>query len=257
MHTIKEVDMLTAKIDLLLKRLREWAQEKEAMIGTIQAMDSHMMCEVYGNVGHSGNDCPKTCEEVAFINNGFRQPGNNEWNNQSRPQGNSNYNSNYNSNQPFFKELVLGQASGNDCPKTCEEVAFINNGFRQPGNNGWNNQSRPQGNSNYNSNYNWNQPFLKELLLGQTKINENITKKLMHNDKMLKNINSQIKGLTSVVKNQLSFNKMVEIQLAQIATAIPIASNGKIPAQPKNSHENVKVVTTRGGKTTRDPPNPN
>jgi hypothetical protein len=199
MHTIKEVDMLTAKIDLLLKRLREWAQEKEAMIGTIQAMDSHMMCEVYGNVGHSGNDCPKTCEEVAFINNGFRQPGNNEWNNQSRPQGNSNYNSNYNSNQPFFKELVLGQ----------------------------------------------------------TKINENITKKLMHNDKMLKNINSQIEGLTSVVKNQLSFNKMVEIQLAQIATAIPIASNGKIPAQPKNSHENVKVVTTRGGKTTRDPPNPN
>ena len=55
----------------------------------------------------------------------------------------------------------------------------------------------------------------------------------------------------------MSFNKMIETQLAQIAAAIPIDSNGKIPAQPKNSHENVKVVITRGGKTTHDPPNPN
>jgi hypothetical protein len=37
-----------------------------------------------------------------------------------------------------------------------------------------------------------NQPSFKELVLGQVKINENITKKLMSNDKMLKNINSQI-----------------------------------------------------------------
>ena len=50
---------------------------------------------------------------------------------------------------------------------------------------------------------------------------------------------------------------MVETQLAQIATAIPIDSNGKIPAQLENSHENVKAVTTRGGKTTCDPPIPN
>ena len=76
--------------------------------------------------------------------------------------------------------------SGNDCPETREEAAFINNGFRQPGNNGWNNQSRPQGNSNYNSNYNSNQPSFKDFVLGQVKINENITKKLMLNDKILK-----------------------------------------------------------------------
>jgi len=95
------------------------------------------------------------------------------------------------------------------------------------------------------------------LVLGQAKINENITKKLMSNDKMLENINSQIEGLTFAVKNQLGFNKMVETQLDQIAVAIPIDNNSKIPAQPENSRENVKVVTTRGGKTTRDPPNPN
>ena len=73
----------------------------------------------------------------------------------------------------------------------------------------------PQGNSNYNSNYNLNQPSFEDLVLGQAKINENITKKLMSNDKMLENINSQIEGLTSILKNQMSFNKMVETQLAQ------------------------------------------
>jgi hypothetical protein len=74
--------MLATKIDLLMKRLEERAQDKEAMKGTIQALDSHMTCEVYGNVGHSRNDCPETREEAAFINNEFRQPqGNNGWNN--------------------------------------------------------------------------------------------------------------------------------------------------------------------------------
>ena len=175
--------MLSAKIDLLMKRLEEWAQEKDAMMDTVQAMDSHMTCEVCINVGHSGNDCPKTCEEAAFINNGFRQLGNNGLNNQSHPQGNSNFNSNYNSNQPSLKDLVFGHA----------------------------------------------------------KINESLTKKLTTNDKVLENINSQIESLSSAIKYHLSFNKMIETQLAQIAAAIPIDSLGKIPAQPENSRENVKV----------------
>ena len=64
--------MVAAKIDLLMKRLEEQAQDKEAMKGTVQALDSHMTYEVCGNVGHSGNDYPKTHEEAAFINNGFR-----------------------------------------------------------------------------------------------------------------------------------------------------------------------------------------
>jgi len=61
----------------------------------------------------------------------------------------------------------------------------------------------------------------------------------------------------SAVKNQLSFNKMVESQLAKIAAAIPISNDGKIPAQPKNSCEKVNAMVTRGGNSTRDPPNPN
>ena len=65
-----------------------------------------MTCEVYGEVRHSGNDFLETHEEASYINNGFQQGNNNEWNNQSRPQGgNSNFNSNYNSNQPYLKGL--------------------------------------------------------------------------------------------------------------------------------------------------------
>ena len=82
--------------------------------------------------------------------------------------------------------------SGNNCPKTHDEAAYIYNGFQQGNNNGWNNQSRTQEvNSNFNSNYNSNQPFLKDLVFGQAKINENITKKLMFNDKMIENINEK------------------------------------------------------------------
>ena len=35
MHTAKEMDMLAAKIDLLMKRLEEQAQEKDTMVGTV------------------------------------------------------------------------------------------------------------------------------------------------------------------------------------------------------------------------------
>jgi len=56
MHTVKETDMHDAKIDLLLSRLDECATDKEAMKGTIKAMDSQMTCEVSGEVGHLGNN---------------------------------------------------------------------------------------------------------------------------------------------------------------------------------------------------------
>jgi hypothetical protein len=80
------------------------------------------------------------------------------------------------------------------------------------------------------------------LVLGQVKINENITKKLMHNDNMLENINSQIESLSSAMKNQLSFNKMIEIQISQIATTIPVDHSGKAPGLPEISFENVNAV---------------
>jgi hypothetical protein len=50
---------------------------------------------------------------------------------------------------------------------------------------------------------------------------------------------------------------MIGTQLAQIAAAIPVSNEGKISGQPENSLEKVNAVTTRDGKSTRDPPNPN
>lgn len=46
---------------------------------------------------------------------------------------------------------------------------------------------------------------------------------------------------------------MKETQLAQLVAAIPVSETGKIPGQL----ENVNSVTTRGGKSTHDPPHPN
>ena len=200
MHTVKETDMLAAKIDLLLKKFDERAAVDAS--GTVNSMDSRMTCEVCGNVGHSGNDCPETREDAAYINNGYRQQG---------------------------------------------------------GNNGWNNQSRPpfQGNSNHNSNFNSNQPLLKDLVLGQAKINENLTKKMINNDKIIENMNTKIESLSSSVKNQLSFNKMIETQLTQIAAALPNKTKERKIENIIITPENVKAVTTRGGKSTHDPPNPN
>jgi hypothetical protein len=65
MHSVKETYMLVAKIDLLMKRLDDHAAKKEAMKSTVLAMDSHMTCEVQGEVGHLRNDCPETCKEAS------------------------------------------------------------------------------------------------------------------------------------------------------------------------------------------------
>jgi hypothetical protein len=50
---------------------------------------------------------------------------------------------------------------------------------------------------------------------------------------MLENINFKIEGLTFSVQNQLSFHKMIEKQIAQLAAALPISDSEKIPRNPK------------------------
>ena len=65
---------------------------------------------------------------------------------------------------------------------------------------------------------------------------------------MIENINSKLENLSSSVKNQLSFNKMIETQVAQIAIALPIFVSVKILGQPKTSLESIKMVSTRFGK---------
>ena len=99
-------------------------------------------------------------------------------------------------------------------------------------------------NLNFNLNFNSNQPSLRDLVFGQAKINESLNKKLAANDKILESIHAKVETLSSAHKNQLSFNKMIETLLAQIATVVPFS-------------EKINAVTTRGGKSTCDPPHPN
>jgi hypothetical protein len=68
MHQLKEVDMLSAKIDLLMKRLNERAGEKNEVI---HIHNSRMTCEECGETEHSSNNCPELQEDVNYINNNY------------------------------------------------------------------------------------------------------------------------------------------------------------------------------------------
>ena len=63
--------MLSAKMDLLMKRLDDRANEKKEVM---HIHDSHMTCEEYGDTGHSGSNCPETHEDVNFVNNNYFRP---------------------------------------------------------------------------------------------------------------------------------------------------------------------------------------
>jgi hypothetical protein len=43
---------------------------------------------------------------------------------------------------------------------------------------------------------------------------------MMANDKILENLSEKMDSFNSAVKNQLSFNKMLETQLAQLAAGV-------------------------------------
>jgi hypothetical protein len=62
---------------------------------------------------------------------------------------------------------------------------------------------------------------------------DNMSKKLAFNDKMLETINNRMDSFSNAIKNQHSFNKMIESQIQQLATDVPPANQGKIPGQPK------------------------
>ena len=66
----------------------------------------------------------------------------------------------------------------------------------------------------------------------QGKLMDNLSKKLASNDKMLEYINNRMDSFSIAIKNQISFNKMIESQLNQIAVAVPVTNPG-IPSQPE------------------------
>ena len=92
MHTIHDVDILSAKMDLLMKKIDKGSnlekdQEANQHNATAHAIEANPWCEVCGGDDHSGNNCPKTREDMNFIiinnnnnNNGYRSQQQNGWN---------------------------------------------------------------------------------------------------------------------------------------------------------------------------------
>jgi len=147
-HHLMEADMVTAKLDLIMKKLD--IEKKEAM----HINDSDMACEECGDYGHSAISCPTLQEDVNFINH----------NTYYHPQQNQ----------------------------------------------GWNQQPR-QGNyqgNNQGNNFNNNFPPLRELVTSQSKLLDQMTRKLTSNYKTLENVHTIIYTFASAIKNQHSFNKM-------------------------------------------------
>jgi hypothetical protein len=169
---------MSAKMDLLMKRLEDKAPEKKEVM---QLFKSHMTCEECGNTGHLGGQCPELEENVNYINN----------NNQYRPQ----------QNQGWTQQRTnyLGNYSGN-----------------YQGNNSSNNFSP-----------------LRDLFQNQCRIMDNLSKKLASSDKMLKTITNKMESFSLAIKNQHSFNKMIESHISQLASSVPTANPGKIPGQPE------------------------
>ena len=86
---------------------------------------------------------------------------------------------------------------------------------------------------------------MKDLIYSNGRMTDSINKKLHAHDKMLENINAKLDEFSSVLKNQLCFNKMIETQLAKIVAAIPSYEKDRIPSKPEGTVETANLVTAR------------
>jgi hypothetical protein len=82
-HQLEEVDVLTAKIDLMKKL-------ENPCLDHLKMVDARVTCEECGVTGHMGVNCSTVCQDANFIdhsNNGFHlnKGFNSEWNKPSFP----------------------------------------------------------------------------------------------------------------------------------------------------------------------------
>jgi hypothetical protein len=69
------------------------------------------------------------------------------------------------------------------------------------------------------------QPTLRDIVMQQFRINNNINAKLVVNDKILEDINVKINNFSSAINDQLAYNKKIESKLAQLAVVLFVATN--------------------------------
>jgi predicted flavoprotein YhiN len=101
---------------------------------------------------------------------------------------------------------------GVEFPQYQEDANIIINNSAQQQNQGWWQQqwSTYQGKYLGNNSSKPKQPSLRDFILEQARINENISKKLAFNDKVLENINTKMYKFSTTIKDQLSYNKKIE-----------------------------------------------
>jgi len=97
-----------------------------------------------------------------------------------------------------------------------------------------------------NSGNTFKQPSLKEIITQQTKTNDEVEQRLDTNESSLKDIHNKMDFLLTTFDEQNTLNKRVELKLIKLAAVLPVATN----------IEQVKNITTRGGKVTKDPSYP-
>ena len=83
-------------------------------------------------------------------------------------------------------------------------------------------------------------------MYGQKQINDNISEKFLANNKILESLAMQLEGFNSVVKDQLSFNELIETKVTQLASSYHNHNTGELPEQSEvNPKESVNAVTMR------------
>ena len=91
-------------------------------------------------------------------------------------------------------------------------------------------------------------------MLNYGKLMDSLSKKLASNDKTLELVNIRMECFANTIKNQLSFNKMLESQLQQLAPFAATNDQGKIPRQPGELETANLVDIFNAGSYWSDPP---
>jgi hypothetical protein len=115
-YQLEEVDMLTAKIDLLMKKLENPGLDHLKMV------DARVMCEECGETDHMGINYPTVSQDVNFVGNlksGFHpnQGFNAGWNKPIFPFDNHQQGGmvqNFNRNEPSLRDIITYQVRIND-----------------------------------------------------------------------------------------------------------------------------------------------
>jgi hypothetical protein len=115
-HQLDEVDMLTTKIDLLMKKL------ENPDLDHLKMIDARVTCEECGETGHMGINYPTVPHDVNFIgnsNNGFlpNKDFNVVWNKPNFPFDNHHQGGmghNFNKIEPSLRDIIRHQVRIND-----------------------------------------------------------------------------------------------------------------------------------------------